>query len=104
MEEGHMFCTRIIIIPLILIGSVGVAGAQPVRDPQRGELLYSTHCIACHNSEIHWRDRKLAKDIKSLSAQVYRWQQLAGLGWNNDDISAVTSYLNTLYYHYPVPY
>lgn len=99
-----MFCRLITIVLFILIGSIGVAGAQPMRDPQRGELLYSTHCIACHNTKIHWRDQKLSKDFKSLSAQVDRWQKLAGLGWDSHDITAVARYLNVLYYHYPEPY
>jgi mono/diheme cytochrome c family protein len=74
--------------------------AQTMIVSQRGELLYSTHCIACHNSQIHWRDKILAKDYQSLIAQVDRWQKLANLGWNNEDISSVVRYLNTLHYHY----
>ena len=37
----------------------GSAGAQA---QSRGELLYSTHCISCHTSEIHWRDNKAATE------------------------------------------
>lgn len=69
----------------------------------RGELLYTTHCIACHNTSIHWRDKKIAGDWNSLNAQVRRWQEIAGLGWNNDDIAEVARYLNALHYHYPKP-
>jgi mono/diheme cytochrome c family protein len=99
-----MFCRPIMIALFIMLGNIAAAVAQPIHDPQRGELLYSTHCIACHNTQMHWRDQKLAKDFKSLAAQVDRWQKLAGLGWDNHDISAVTRYLNVLYYHYPEPY
>lgn len=99
-----MLRRSILIVLFALFGNVAVAETQAKPDPQRGELLYSTHCIACHTSQIHWRDKKLAKDFKTLSAEVGRWQKLAGLGWNDDDISAVTRYLNTLYYRYPVPY
>ena len=42
--------------------------AEPARDASRGELLYSKHCIACHTAQVHWRDKKLATDWKSLKS------------------------------------
>ena len=66
----------------------------------RGQLLYSTHCISCHTSELHWRDKKVATDWKSLRFQVRRWQGNAGLGWSEDDIQEVTRYLNESIYRY----
>ena len=75
--------------------------AEPARDASRGELLYSTHCIACHTTQVHWRDKKLATDWKSLKAQVSRWQNASGQSWGEQDINEVARYLNTLYYHYP---
>jgi len=75
--------------------------AQP-RDATRGELLYSTHCVACHTSEVHWREKRLVRDWSSLRAEVRRWQKLSGLGWGNDDVAAVARYLNALYYHFPI--
>jgi mono/diheme cytochrome c family protein len=76
---------------------------QQMRDATRGELLYSTHCIACHNVQVHWRKKKLATDWTTLRSQVHRWQEVSGLGWDADDIVQVAQYLNSLYYHYPLP-
>ncbi len=73
------------------------------QDSSRGELLYTTHCIACHNSKIHWRDNKIATDWTSLNTQVRHWQQVTGLGWNDADIVEVAHYLNVLHYHYSEP-
>jgi mono/diheme cytochrome c family protein len=70
--------------------------------PTRGELLYTTHCIACHNSQMHWRDQRLATDWASLRAQVRRWQGVANLGWSDDDILEVARHLNNRIYRYPV--
>jgi mono/diheme cytochrome c family protein len=70
--------------------------------PTRGELLYTTHCIACHNSQMHWRDQRLATDWASLRAQVRRWQDVAKLAWSDDDIREVTRYLNDRIYRFPV--
>ncbi len=64
----------------LLVGAA--AQCQPVTAPSRGELLYTTHCIACHDTQVHWRDGKLAHDWNSLKVQVRRWQadRPAGLG------------------------
>ncbi len=85
----------------ILFGSLTNVDAQPMRDATRGELLYSTHCIACHSTQVHWRDKKLVTNWTSLRTEVGRWQKSTGLGWGDDDVAAVTRYLNALYYHYP---
>jgi mono/diheme cytochrome c family protein len=69
--------------------------------PSRGALLYDTHCTACHTTQVHWRDRRLATDWQSLAAQVRRWQANAGLGWTDEEIDEVVRYLNTTIYRFP---
>lgn len=99
------------VIPAILFIASGslahadanTADAVPRGDPARGELLYSTHCIACHGARMHWRDKKRATDWQSLQSEIQRWQGVSGLGWSREDIADVARYLNTLYYHYPAP-
>lgn len=73
--------------------------------PSRGRLLYETHCIACHNSQMHWRDQRLARDWDGLVAQVRGWQARASLGWNDDDVLEVARHLNDIVYRFerPVP-
>ena len=83
----------------VLMGALALA--LPARAESRGELLYSTHCIACHTSQMHWRDKKLATDWDSLKAQVQRWQAGAMLGWNEQDVVEVTRYLNDRFYRFP---
>ncbi len=69
----------------------------------RGELLYTTHCGACHSAQMHWRDKKQVLDWTSLRGQVRFWQSQAMLGWNDDDINQVARYLNDTYYRMPPP-
>jgi len=88
---------------LFSIGSLALADSQPARAPSLGELLYSTHCISCHSTQIHWRDRKIATDWNRLQSEVRRWQGVVGLGWTNQEIAEVARYVNALYYHYPTP-
>lgn len=88
---------------LVLMLSFGVnlqTGAMPA-DQVRGKLLYTTHCISCHEVEIHWREKKLARDWNGLKIQVNYWQKTAGLGWSEEDIEQVSAYLNAAYYHFP---
>lgn len=84
----------------LLLGVYTPAQAQLNDGDVRGELLYSTHCNACHTSKVHWRDKRLATDRRSLKAQVRRWQANADLGWSEEEITDVTRYLNTAYYHF----
>lgn len=98
-----MLQRSLLVVLLVLSGNCAAADAQPLRDPTRGELLYTTHCIACHDLQVHWRDKRLVKNWRSLRTEVYRWQKTASLRWNDADIAAVTQYLNTRYYHYPEP-
>ena len=84
-----------------LAGCSTLAGAQPAPSETRGELLYSTHCVACHTTQMHWRNDRQAFDWESLKFQVRRWQGNAGLAWNDADIAEVSRYLNESIYHYP---
>ncbi|MDR3451795.1 MAG: cytochrome c [Rhodoferax sp.] len=80
-----------VLVVLALFGA-------PARAQSRGELLYATHCIACHTTQVHWRDQRLATDWNSLQAQVVRWQAAGSLNWSEEDIVAVTQYLNDRFY------
>jgi hypothetical protein len=90
-------------LPMSLLQTVLVAGAllsvpSWVMAESRGELLYSTHCIACHTTQMHWRDQRLATDFDGLKGWVNRWQTTLSLAWSDDDILAVTRHLNRTYY------
>jgi mono/diheme cytochrome c family protein len=69
--------------------------------PSGGALLYQTHCIGCHDKQIHWRDDRLAKDWATLAAQVRRWQTNTGLQWTDQEIDEVVRYLNRTIYKFP---
>jgi hypothetical protein len=94
---------RIALLPLaLLLLSWSLALSQPIHptDASPGEQPYSTHCVYCHTSQVHWRDKRVAKDWASLITQVRRWQSNAGLGWTEDEILEVAQYLNHRYYHF----
>lgn len=89
-------------LALAVVGFAAVAAhGQTVPAPGRGELLYTTHCIACHTAEMHWRGNRRTQDWESLKRQVRLWQGNTGLQWDEADIAAVAGYLNDTIYRYP---
>lgn len=86
----------------IALMSVCVAASGELRGTpdSRGMLLYSTYCVGCHTTQVHWREKKLATDWMGLKVQIRRWQSNAGLGLSEDDVAAIAQYLNDLYYHF----
>jgi mono/diheme cytochrome c family protein len=98
-----MFGSKIFFFALFLVwGMNSLAQAEEKLAETPGELLYLTHCGACHSEQIHWRKQKLATDWPSLKAQVRRWQAVIGLNWSEEEISDVAHYLNAIHYGFKV--
>ena len=92
-----------LVLLFVLLWSRADAGAESSHDGTRGELLYTEQCIACHNAQVHWREKKLVTDWASLLSEVNRWQKTARLGWGDEDVAAVARYLNARHYRYSAP-
>jgi cytochrome c553 len=94
--------TRILFVVLgwLVLQLAGAAAFAQSAD--RGHLLYTTHCVECHTTRMHWREQRLARDMPSLRAQVARWQAAANLQWSESDIEAVAQHLNSTIYRFPV--
>ena len=81
-------------------GVVALLAAFAAQAQSRGELLYSTHCIACHTTQMHWRDGRAATDWAGVVAQVGKWQKAGSLSWSEQDVLEVARYLNDTIYHF----
>jgi hypothetical protein len=97
MQQGRRFAR----MSLLLIAVAPALAQTPLAS--RGELLYDTHCLACHSTQLHWRTNKAALDWASLRFEVRRWQGQSQLRWGDDDIDEVTRYLNDRIYHFEPP-
>ncbi len=90
--------------PAVTVGAVALllaaapVQAQSTTSPNRGQLLYATHCIACHDTQKHWRENRVVRDWDGLVGQVRHWQGVSQLQWNDADIINVARYLNARYY------
>ena len=71
--------------------------------PERGRALYETRCIACHERSVHQREARRATDFASLRAEVARWSATSGGEWRDEEIDAVSAYLNERYYRFACP-
>lgn len=105
---GRWLFSRLLVRCLSLAALAGAtmpALPQPEQQPAstRGRMLYSTHCIECHNTQMHWRARQQARDWTTLRAEVHRWQAAASLGWSDADIDEVTGHLNDTIYQFELP-
>ncbi|TWO72707.1 cytochrome C [Caenimonas sedimenti] len=90
-------------LALALATCFTAAHAQQTVSPTRGELLYNNHCIECHSTQMHWRERRQARDWTTLLGQVQRWQATAGLQWSDADVAEVARHLNSTIYRFAPP-
>ena len=93
---------RCLLCCLLLVASFA-AIAEKAADPRRGLLLYDTHCIACHTTDVHWRDKHIVQSWPDLIYQVNRMQGNAGQNWEQAEIIDVAAYLNEVFYQMPCP-
>lgn len=90
--------TRLTPLAMATLWPLAVAAQGQAAIESRGQMLYGNHCVACHTTQMHWRDQKLATDWPSLKAQVRRWQGAGQLNWSEDDIDDVARFLNDSFY------
>ena len=108
-DEGEVLEQRVYVDPHLVAEQVArkhtatPEAAVPVADGQRGRLLYETHCIACHTTQAHWRDKHIVKSWEDLLYQVTRMQNNVGQQWSMKEILDVAGYLNELFYKMPCP-
>lgn len=66
----------------------------------RGRLLYENHCLACHESTVHIREKRKVKKYSDIENYARRFSKLAGVEWSEDELLLVVSYLNRKFYKF----
>ena len=90
-----------LLLMTVAAGALAQSPASAGSDETTGRILYDAQCNGCHLKEMHWRDRKVARDWPSLVQEVRRWQRNSGLAWSDDEVLAVARYLNATWYRFP---
>lgn len=81
----------------------GMPATAAPPDAARGRALYETRCGGCHERSVHARSVRSAKSFAEVRAWVANWDRQTGGLWRDDEIDAVTRYLNDRYYRFPCP-
>jgi cytochrome c peroxidase len=104
---SRQFRACVLAIGVGIVPCAVTAQAVPERlaaaDLERGRRLYEVSCDACHNANVHWRDKRGVNSWPALLAEVDRWQRNAGQRWEPSDINDVAAYLNDRFYRPPCP-
>lgn len=95
-----MSSAKSLLVATLIASTVALAHSDELPAAGRGKLLYNTHCISCHTTQIHWRDDRRAQSWDGLKLQVRRWQDNTNMQWTESDIAAVAQHLNETIYHF----
>jgi mono/diheme cytochrome c family protein len=83
----------------LLLGGLWCS-APGMADTERGRLLYENHCMSCHESVLHIREKRKAANPAELRAAIGRWAAELGLAWQEAEAEDVYKYLNSRYYKF----
>jgi len=89
-----------------LIAAAFVFGTPAQASPEmiaKGDKLHAAKCAACHMAahDAKFYESRVGKKLKtkaSLNTQVQTCASNFNIDWFDDDVAAVTEYLNTKYY------
>ncbi len=73
---------------------------QSLADVEHGKKLHDANCVKCHDSSVYTREDRFVTSRDSLKTQVQRCNVNLGTQWFDEDVNAVTDYLNTNYYKF----
>ncbi len=98
--------TLVLPVALVLAGPLAAADPAPAVTPDAAKdmssphALYESNCIKCHGSEIYTREDRKVTSLDALGRQVQRCETALGLRWFDEDIDAMTAYLNDKFYRF----
>jgi len=93
---------RSLMLMLAISAALGAVPAAAA-DTSQGRALYESRCDACHDKSVHHRSARKARNIGEIRHWVARWNSELGGAWKDDEIDAVTRYLNQRFYKFPCP-
>ncbi|MDZ7753551.1 MAG: cytochrome c [Gammaproteobacteria bacterium] len=90
-----------------LLAVLLAATTVPVAMAADGKALHDANCMSCHESmmsgdpnDIYTRDNRRVTSLDGLEAQVRRCEHSLGLKWFDDEVAAVTDFLNDRFYKF----
>lgn len=74
--------------------------AKEVAPQDEGKTLHEGNCVSCHQAPGIYTTNSKMKDLNALQNQVERCTTNLKLSWFDNEINAVTAYLNKTYYKF----
>lgn len=84
----------LIALPALL----ALGSAQATDAAADAHALHEQNCVKCHGPDIYTRPDRKVTSYDGLGRQVRRCETALGLRWFDEEIDAVTAYLNRDYY------
>lgn len=85
-------------LPLVLVPLL--AGPATAADSPDPHPLYEQNCLKCHGPEIYTRADRKIDSYPALARQVRQCETNLELRWFDDEVEAVTDYLNSAFYKF----
>ncbi len=77
-----------------------VSGSCLAVDQSQGRALHDEDCLVCHDSSVYTRETRRMQSLQELTARVDMCRQDVGAEWNEGELDAVVSYLNSAFYKF----
>lgn len=90
-----------IILSAALFGFATIAQAeQDAEKYEMGEEAHNGHCTKCHTDSVYIRENRFIKSKAALDKQVNRCKTNTDAAWFEEDVEAVSHFLNEKYYKF----
>lgn len=83
----------LLLLFVLFTGTTSYASA-----PDSGKLLHEENCQRCHQSEVYTRPDRMVKNFPQLKQRVKQCELMNDLMWFEEEVDAVSSYLNQNFY------
>lgn len=98
-----MIARRIAVAPALPLLAAAVlpwgSAAAAASDAVDAQALYQENCVRCHSSEVYTRADRKVTTLAGLGKQVRQCETMLELRWFDEEVDAVTRYLNDTFYH-----
>ena len=91
---------RTLHLALVLPVTLAFAPAPAAAAAPDAKALYERDCVKCHQSEVFTRPDHFIKSLPALAARVRWCETNTGQHCTDQEIAAVTTYLNDNFYHF----